>query len=107
MFFYSVCCACFFFAFLCKVYTKSLLFFFSLLKRKKEAKKEKRKDLAYPCLERQRMPRLAVFSQLTRNINRPEGEQAAAAAVTLPFLNAKLGGRVSGNLPLVAQLDRH
>lgn len=45
-----------------------LLFFFAERK-----KKQKRKDLAYPCSERQCMPRLAVFSQLTRNINPPEG----------------------------------
>ena len=71
-----------------------LLFFFT----KKKKRSKKRKDLAYPCSERQCMPRLAVFSQLTRNINPPEGQQAASAAVTLPFLTAKLGGRVSGGL---------
>ena len=46
-----------------------LLFFFA----EKKKRSKKRKDLAYPCLERQCMPRLAVFSQLTRNINPPEG----------------------------------
>jgi hypothetical protein len=47
----------------------TLLFFFA----EKKKRSKKRKDLAYPCLERQCMPRLAVFSQLTRNINPPEG----------------------------------
>jgi len=47
----------------------TLLFFFA----EKKKRSKKRKDLAYPCSERQCMPRLAVFSQLTRNINPPEG----------------------------------
>ena len=59
-FLYGVCCACFSFAFLCKISHKEFLFFFSLLKRKKEAKK--RKALACPCPVRQCITRPAVWS---------------------------------------------
>ncbi|MFR4477081.1 MAG: hypothetical protein ACLT3Y_07650 [Ruminococcus callidus] len=46
-----------FFAFLCEIDTRRCSSFF-FTKKKKEAKK---KDLAYPCSERQCMPRLAVW----------------------------------------------
>ena len=70
---------------------KELRFFFSLLKRKKEAKKEKSS------------PTIVLYGNVphedytSTNIPR-RGEQAAAAAVTLPFLQLKLGRKVSGGL---------
>ena len=61
----------------------TLLFFFA----KKKKRSKKRKDLAYPCLERQCMPRLAVFSQLTRNINPPEGQTGGFCRRNTAFLD--------------------
>ena len=60
-----------------------LLFFFT----KKKKRSKKRKDLAYPCSERQCMPRLAVFSQLTRNINPPEGQTGGFCRRNTAFLD--------------------
>ena len=71
---------------------KELRFFFSLLKRKKEAKKEKSS------------PTIVLYGNVphedytSTNIPR-RGEQAAAAAVTLPFSQLKLGRKVSGDPP--------
>ncbi len=75
---------------------KELRFFFSLLKRKKEAKKEK--SSRFPCTTRQRTTRRLHKRFSPTKIPR-RGEQAAAAAVTLPFLQLKLGGKVSGAPP--------
>ena len=72
---------------------KELRFFFSLLKRKKEAKKEK--SLRFTCTTRSNITRRLHAAKIPRR-----GEQAAAAAVTLPFLQLKLGRRVSGDSPL-------
>ena len=78
---------------------KELRFFFSLLKRKKEAKKEK----SSPTLV---LYGNASHEDYTRNCHNRfsstklprRGEQAAAAAVTLPFSQLKLGRKVSGGL---------
>ena len=80
-------------------YHKELRFFFSLLKRKKEAKKEK----SSPTLV---LYGNASHEDYTRNCHNRfsstklprRGIQAAAAAVTLPFLQLKLGRKVSGGL---------
>ena len=96
-FLYGVCCACFSFAFLCKISHKEFLFFFSLLKRKKEAKK--RKALACPCPVRQCITRLAVWSFGDIQQKSPGGVIGSLSAVTLPFLNVKLGRKVSGDPP--------
>ena len=75
---------------------KELRFFFSLLKRKKEAKKEK--SSRFTCTIRQcttrRLHKRFSPTKLPRR-----GEQAAAA-VTLPFLQLKLGHKVGGDPPL-------
>ena len=79
---------------------KELRFFFSLLKRKKEAKKEK----SSPTLV---LYGNASHEDYTRNCHNRvsstklprRGEQAAAAAVTLPFSQLKLGRKVSGDPP--------
>ena len=70
---------------------KELRFFFSLLKRKKEAKKEK--SSRFPCATRSNITRRLHVAKIPRR-----GIQAAAAAVTLPFSQLKLGRRVSGGL---------
>ena len=70
---------------------KGLRFFFSLLKRKKEAKKEK--SSRFTCTTRSSITRRSHAAIPRR------GEQAAAAAVTLPFLQLKLGRKVSGDSP--------
>ena len=79
---------------------KELRFFFSLLKRKKKQKKKRVRiplvlygnaspeDYARNCHNR------FSSTKLPRR-----GEQAAAAAVTLPFLQLKLGRKVSGDSP--------
>ena len=82
---------------------KELRFFFSLLKRKKEAKKEKRSR--FPCTVRQCITR-RLHKRLSPTKLPRRGEQAAAAAVTLPFLQLKLGRKVSGDPPLAALLFR-
>jgi hypothetical protein len=74
---------------------KELRFFFSLLKRKKEAKKEKNS------------PTLVLYGNAPPEDYTPtklprRGKQAAAAAVTLPFSQLKLGRRVSGDPPPAA-----
>ena len=74
---------------------KELRFFFSLLKRKKEAKKEK--SSRFPCTTRQRITR-RLYKRFSPTKLPRRGEQAAAAAVTLPFLQLKLGRKVSGGL---------
>ena len=72
---------------------KELRFFFSLLKRKKEAKKEK----SSPTLV---LHGNVPHEDYTSTKIPRRGEQAAAAAVTLPFLQLKLGRKVSGDPPL-------
>ena len=71
---------------------KELRFFFSLLKRKKEAKKEK--SSRFTCATRSNITRRLHVAKIPRR-----GKQAAAAAVTLPFLQLKFGRRVSGDSP--------
>ena len=71
---------------------KELRFFFSLLKRKKEAKKEK--SSRFTCATRSNITRRLHVAKIPRR-----GKQAAAAAVTLPFSQLKLGRRVSGDPP--------
>ncbi|WP_302932733.1 hypothetical protein, partial [uncultured Ruminococcus sp.] len=70
------------------------LFFFT----EKKKRSKKRKEFAYPCTTRQcttrRLHKRFSPTKLPRR-----GEQAAAAAVTLPFLQLKLGGKVSGDPP--------
>ena len=80
---------------------KELRFFFSLLKRKKEAKKEKSSptlvlhgNVSHEDYTRNFFPHRFSSTKLPRR-----GIQAAAAAVTLPFLHLKLGRRVSGDPP--------
>ena len=72
---------------------KELRFFFSLLKRKKEAKKEK--SSRFTCTTRSSITRRLHVAKIPRR-----GIQAAAAAVTLPFSQLKLGRKVSGDSPL-------
>ena len=81
---------------------KELRFFFSLLKRKKEAKKRKEFAFHLYC-------KIPISPEdYTRNCHNRfsstkiprRGIQAAAAAVTLPFLQLKLGRKVSGDPPL-------
>ena len=72
---------------------KELRFFFSLLKRKKEAKKEKSSHST--CTIRSSITRRLHVAKIPRR-----GKQAAAAAVTLPFSQLKLGRKVSGDSPL-------
>ena len=82
---------------------KELRFFFSLLKRKKEAKKEKSSptlvlhgNVPHEDYTRNFFPHRFSSAKIPRR-----GEQAAAAAVTLPFLHLKLGRKVSGDPPLL------
>ena len=70
---------------------KELRFFFSLLKRKKKQKKKRVRIL--PVLQGQVSPEDYTSTKLPQ-----WGEQAAAAAVTLLFLQLKLGRKVSGDL---------
>ena len=84
---------------------KELRFFFSLLKRKKEAKKEKsshftcatRSNITRRLRERLRT-RAIYFHRFSSTKIPRRGKQAAAAAVTLPLSQLKLGRRVSGGL---------
>ena len=87
---------------------KELRFFFSLLKRKKKQKKKRVRiplvlygnaspeDYARNCHNR------FSSTKLPRR-----GEQAAAAAVTLPFLQLKLGRNVNSTSPLLNPRNRH
>ena len=73
-------------------FTRSYASFFSLLKRKKEAKKEKSSHST--CIIRFKYHPKFPSTKIPRR-----GIQAAAAAVTLPFLQLKLGRKVSGDPP--------
>ena len=77
---------------------KELRFFFSLLKRKKEAKKEK--SSRFTCATRSNITRRLHVAKIPRR-----GKQAAAAAVTLPFSQLKLGRKVGGD-PSLSLLKR-
>ena len=90
---------------------KELRFFFSLLKRKKEAKKEKSSHSTciirfkyHPKFPPTKIPRrgiqAACYPWASLPSPLPLGDGLAAAAVTLPFLQLKLGRRVSGDSPL-------
>ena len=91
---YGVCKFICLSSFMYNRFHKELRFFFSLLKRKKEAKKEKNSHST--CTVRfQYHPKIQHF----RSTKLPRrGKQAAAAAVTLPFSQLKLGRKVSGGL---------
>ena len=76
---------------------KELRFFFSLLKRKKEAKKEK--SSRSTCTVRFKYhPK--ITQEILTNKTPPEGHTGGLSAVTLPFSQLKLGGKVSGDPPL-------
>ena len=89
---YGVCKFICLSSFMYNRFHKELRFFFSLLKRKKEAKKEK--SSRFTCTTRSSITRRLHVAKIPRR-----GEQAAAAAVTLPFSQLKLGRRVSGDSP--------
>ena len=92
LYFYGVCKFICLSSFMYNRFHKELRFFFSLLKRKKEAKKEKSSH--FTCATRSNITRRLHVAKIPRR-----GKQAAAAAVTLPFLQLKLGRRVSGDPP--------
>ena len=94
---YGVCKFICLSSFMYNRFHKELRFFFSLLKRKKEAKKEKSSH--FTCTVRQCITRRYNIFRPTKIPRR--GIQAAAAAVTLPFLHLKLGRKVSGDSPPV------
>ena len=72
---------------------KELRFFFSLLKRKKKQKKKRVRVFLVLCGN-------APHEDYTLTKIPRRGIQAAAAAVTLPFLLLKLGRKVGGDPPL-------
>ena len=90
---YGVCKFICLSSFMYNRFHKELRFFFSLLKRKKEAKKEK--SSRFTCTTRSSITRRLHVAKIPRR-----GIQAAAAAVTLPFSQLKLGRKVSGDSPL-------
>ena len=103
---YGVCKFICLSSFMYNRFHKELRFFFSLLKRKKEAKKEK--SSRSTCTTRsnitrrlhERLRTRAIYSHRFSSTKIPRrGKQAAAAAVTLPFSQLKLGRRVSGDSP--------
>ena len=72
----------------------TLLFFFA----EKKKRSKKRKEFAYPCTVWQCITR-RLYKRFSPTKIPRRGKQAAAAAVTLPFLQLKLGRKVSGNSP--------
>ena len=98
---YGVCKFICLSSFMYNRFHKELRFFFSLLKRKKEAKKEK--SSRFTCSTRFKYhPKITQETFLHRFLSTKiprRGIQAAAAAVTLPFLQLKLGRKVSGDPP--------
>ena len=93
---YGVCKFICLSSFMYNRFHKELRFFFSLLKRKKEAKKEKSSHST--CTVRQCITR-RLYKRFSPTKIPRRGEQAAAAAVTLPFSQLKLGRKVSGDSP--------
>ena len=100
-YFYGVCKFICLSSFMYNRFHKELRFFFSLLKRKKEAKKEKNSptlvlygNASHEDYTRNFFPHRSSSTKLPRR-----GIQAAAAAVTLPFSQLKLGRKVSGDSP--------
>ena len=89
---YGVCKFICLSSFMYNRFHKELRFFFSLLKRKKEAKKEKSSHST--CIIRFKYHPKFPPTKIPRR-----GIQAAAAAVTLPFSQLKLGRKVSGDPP--------
>ncbi|WP_289027445.1 hypothetical protein [uncultured Ruminococcus sp.] len=76
----------------------TLLFFFA--EKKKRSKKRKKKRVRVPpVLQDSSITRKLYKRFLPTKIPR-RGEQAAAAAVTLPFSHLKLGRKVGGDPPL-------
>ena len=103
---YGVCKFICLSSFMYNRFHKELRFFFSLLKRKKEAKKEK--SSRFTCTTKssitrrlhERLRTRAIYSHRFSPTKLPRrGIQAAAAAVTLPFSQLKLGRRVCGDPP--------
>ena len=72
----------------------TLLFFFA----EKKKRSKKRKEFAYPCTVWQCITR-RLYKRFSPTKIPRRGKQAAAAAVTLPFSQLKLGRRVSGDSP--------
>ena len=100
-YFYGVCKFICLSSFMYNRFHKELRFFFSLLKRKKEAKKEKNSptlvlygNASHEDYTRNFFPHRFSPTKIPRR-----GIQAAAAAVTLPFSQLKLGRKVSGDSP--------
>ena len=100
-YFYGVCKLICLLSFMYNRFHKELRFFFSLLKRKREAKKEK--SSRFTCTVRfqyhTRITRENCHHRFSPTKLPRRGEQAAAAAVTLPFLHLKLGRKVGGDSP--------
>ncbi|MFQ7095426.1 MAG: hypothetical protein ACLRRB_14505 [Ruminococcus sp.] len=80
---------------------KELRFFFSLLKRKKRSKKRKEFTfhLYYAAMHHPKITQETFLHRFLSTKIPRRGIQAAAAAVTLPFSQLKLGRRVSGGSP--------
>ena len=77
-------------------FTRSYASFFLYWKEKKKQKK-KRTRLPLYCMA---MYHTKIIQEIFTNKNPPAGRTGGLSAVTLPFLQLKLGRRVSGDPPL-------
>ena len=91
---YGVCKFICLSSFMYNRFHKELRFFFSLLKRKKKQKK-KRTRLPLYCAA---MHHTKIIQEIFTNKTPPAGQTGGLSAVTLPFLQLKLGRKVSGGL---------
>ncbi|MDY3654706.1 MAG: hypothetical protein SO054_00895, partial [Ruminococcus callidus] len=67
-----------------------LLFFFT----EKKKRSKKRKEFAFHLYYK-----VKYHTKITRRKNPPSGRTGGLSAVTLPFLQSKLGRKVSGDSP--------
>ena len=81
----------------------TLLFFFTEKKKRSKKRKELAFHLYYTAMHHTKITQETVPHRFSSTKLPRRGEQAAAAAVTLPFSQLKLGRRVSGDPPLAAK----
>ncbi|WP_370742323.1 hypothetical protein [Ruminococcus callidus] len=77
----------------------TLLFFFAEKKKRSKKRKEFAFHLYYAAMHHPKITQETFLHRFLSTKIPRRGEQAAAAAVTLPFSQLKLGRRVSGDPP--------
>ncbi|MFQ9268819.1 hypothetical protein, partial [Ruminococcus callidus] len=85
----------------------TLLFFFTEKKKRSKKRKELAFHLYYTAMHHTKITQETVPHRFSSTKLPRRGEQAAAAAVTLPFSLLKLGRRVSGDSPQKTEMPQN